>query len=78
MPAGLAAGAPPVLGQMGDGATFAIELLVGCVAPALGEVENHCAALADVRLDICDGPARAQADDGGPELVPGDLDAGCA
>jgi hypothetical protein len=36
-------------------------------------VENHCAAQADVRLDVCDGPEGAQVDDGGPEFVPGDL-----
>jgi hypothetical protein len=35
-PARLVAGAPPVLGQIGDGATLAIELLVASVAPALG------------------------------------------
>lgn len=35
-PARLVADAPPVLGQIGDGATFAVELLVTSVAPALG------------------------------------------
>ncbi|WP_437990672.1 hypothetical protein [Sorangium sp. So ce145] len=33
------------------------------VAPALGQVESHCTELADVHLDICDGPERAQVDD---------------
>jgi hypothetical protein len=57
---------------MGDGATLAL-----CQrAPAIGKVESHCPELADVRLDICDGPEGAQVDDGGPEFVPGDLDAG--
>ncbi|WP_437979223.1 hypothetical protein WMF11_25265 [Sorangium sp. So ce295] len=46
------------------------------MAPAIGQVESHCPELADVRLDICDGPESAQVDDGGPEFVPGDLDAG--
>ncbi|WP_437745819.1 hypothetical protein WMF39_12805 [Sorangium sp. So ce1504] len=75
-PALIIAGAAPVLGQMGDGTTLALELLVASVAPALGRVESRCAELADSRLDICDGPERAQVDDCCPEFVPRDLDAG--